>query len=54
VKKESEKICLDKLSRQDWKKEIDMVNTKTLEKHIVGENGISYTLGADEVGKAYE
>jgi hypothetical protein len=24
-----------------------MMNTKTLEKHIVGENGISYTLGAD-------
>jgi hypothetical protein len=24
-----------------------MMNTKTLEKHIVGENGIGYTLGAD-------
>ena len=24
-----------------------MENTKALEKHVVGENGISYTLGAD-------
>jgi hypothetical protein len=24
-----------------------MMNTRTLEKHIVGENGIGYTLGAD-------
>jgi hypothetical protein len=40
--------CVDKSGGNALgRKEIDMVNTKTLEKHIVGENGIGYTLGED-------
>jgi hypothetical protein len=40
--------CVDKSGGNALgRKEIDMMNTKTLEKHIVGENGIGYTLGAD-------